>query len=142
MNEIIMLVFTGVIAAATVVYAFYSIRLWRATRDSIKVAAASVQVAAASAQMNTAFGSWNYLLQLHNTAEEAKRRGDHKSAAVIHDLEAVMTEFTTVQFLKGINLKDPEVVAYYRKLKEVYEAQNIDPNQVPMLGDIIRQIEQ
>ena len=38
MSQALILIFTGVIAASTLVYTFYSIRLWRATRSSADIA--------------------------------------------------------------------------------------------------------
>ena len=60
MSDYLALISTGVIAIATIIYAFYSVQLWRATRASAEIA-----------RQNAFVNMW---AQLNNYAQVAKQQ--------------------------------------------------------------------
>ena len=126
-EQTLMLLFTGVIALSTVVYAYYSIRLWKATRASADIAKA------------TAFT--NYLIILAKEAEKAKAN-DPRAATFLEQVAMLLTETAMENFLEDIDLKkEPRMRDALNKLDGLLRSQNIDPSQVPWFRPVISRLQ-
>lgn len=128
MPEIIMIIFTGVIALSTVVYAFYSVRLWRATRASVDLA------------RYTAF--LNLMTQLGQYAEDAKRKG-LPEAVLLEQFGNMLAEFGFERFLEEIDFKnDTEAHQYFGKIEGMLRAYSIDPYTVAWFRPILKKLKE
>src|SRR5437660_3803621 len=126
MSQTLIVIFTAVIAASTLVYTFYSIRLWKATRTSADIA------------RFTAFMS--LLTQLAKYIEDAKREGKPE-AIVLDQLGGMMAEFGFERFLSEINFKkDKDAREYFAKIEGILRGHGIDPDRVPILKTAFRKI--
>lgn len=126
MTEFLMIVFTGVIAISTVIYAFYSIRLWRATRASVDIA------------RYTAF--LNLMTQLAQHTEDAKRKG-LPEAVFLEQFANMLGEFGFQKFLEEIDIeKDPDANQYFGKIEGMLRAYNVDPYSIPWFRPILRKL--
>ncbi len=126
MSQTLIVLFTGVIAASTLVYSFYSIRLWKATRSSADIA------------RFTAFMS--LLTQLVKYIEDAKREGKPE-AVFLDQLGVMIAEFGFDRFLSDIDFKkDKDAREYFAKIEGLLRGHNIDPDSVPILKTAFRKI--
>lgn len=125
-TDIVMLIFTGVIAVSTVFYTVYSIRLWRATRASVDLA------------RYTAF--MNLMIQLGQYTEDAKRKGQPE-AGLLEQFVIMVGEFGFEQFLVEMDIKnDPVAREYFGKIEGMLRAINLDPNSVPWFRPILKKL--
>ncbi|MBA3767017.1 MAG: hypothetical protein H0W99_08525 [Acidobacteria bacterium] len=74
MSEYIAIVFTGMAAVATIVYTFYSIQLWRASRASVEVARLSAFVNLLTQVNNSCYADKIEGFNLTHELPEQKRR--------------------------------------------------------------------
>lgn len=124
MSEVLMLIFTGVIAVSTVVYSVFSIRLWKATRSSVDMA------------RYTAF--MNLMVQLDAYVKEAKLHG-RPEAVLYEQLGSMLVELGIDRFLKDVDLKnDKDAIEYFAKIEGMLRGHNIDPNNVPWFRKILK----
>jgi len=125
-TELVILIFTGVIAALTVAYTIYLAKLWRAT-------IASVDIARYMAFMNL-------LAQLSNYAEDAKRRG-LPEAVFLEQFGTILAEFGFEKFLDEIDLsKNKDALQYFSKIEGMLRVYNIDPSSVSWFRPILKKL--
>ncbi len=126
LTEIIMLVFTGVIAGSTVMYTIFSRKLWKATRSSVDIARYT--------------GFLNLMVMLNNSIEDAKRKG-LPEAIMLQQLGNIMGEFGFKRFLDDIDFdKDKEDREYFEKFEELFRNNNIDPNSISWFRPILKKL--
>lgn len=127
MNNLIMLIFTGVIAASTVVYTVMSYRQWKATR------------LAADISRYTLFLS--FLLQIHKEAERARLAQKQPDAAILEQFEIILMEAGLGQLITDADVKKNEKLrTYISQMEVLFRANNIDPDSLPVLRDVFRRI--
>ena len=125
-NDIVMLIFTGVIAVSTVFYTVFSIRLWRATRASVDLA------------RYTSF--LNLMTQLTQHTENAKKMGQPE-AVFLEQFVSMVGEFGFERFLDELDIKnDPVAREYFGKIGGMLRAINLDPNSVPWFRPILKKL--
>lgn len=128
MSEIVMLIFTGVIAVSTVVYTYYSIKLWKATRRSTDIARYTLFI--------------NFMLELHKMAEEA-RLMEKPDAPFLSQFEMVMLEMGADEALRGVKLKKrPDLMALIARIDGMLRANNVDPESIPYLRPLFRKLKE
>lgn len=116
MSNALMLVFTGVIAGSTIIYTYFSIKLWRATRASVDVA------------RFTAF--MELLYRLYEELE--KERAEEKPTVAMHEqFIRTIGEFGFEIFIKDLDIKKtPELVQYLSTFDGLFRAWNINPDSI------------
>jgi hypothetical protein len=124
MSDYIALIFTGVIAIATIIYTFYSIQLWKATRVSAEIA------------RQTAFV--NMWAQLNNYAQAAKQQG-LPEANFLRQFGDILAEFIIRSLVEDLNKrKNENVREFYRQIDEMIAAQDIDPKTIKWFSPLIK----
>ena len=125
--NVLMVIFTAVIAASTIVYTVMSYRQWQATKFS------------ADLTRLTAF--INLMFQYHQWVEEQKKLGT-PGISVFEQFEPVMVELgITELFVKHVDLKkNRRAVAYLSQLEGILRANNIDPDSIPPLRPFFRKL--
>jgi hypothetical protein len=128
MSDVLMIVFTGVIAASTVIYTTYSVRLWKATRASVDLA------------RYTAF--MNLMVQFNQKAEEAKRKG-LPEAIFLEQFGTMLIEFGFERFLDEIDFKrDKHAIEYFSKIEAMLRGFGVDPNDVSWFRPVLRKLKE
>ena len=124
MSDYMALIFTGVIAIATIIYTFYSIQLWRATRASAEIA------------RQTAFV--NMWAQLNNYAQMARQQG-LPEADFLRQFGDILAEFIIRSLMEDLNKrKNENVREFYRQIDEMIASQDIDPKTIRWFGPLIK----
>lgn len=127
MTEVMMLIFTGVIAFATIVYCYFSYQLWRVTRASVDIA----RYAAFS----------NLLMQLTTYISDAKAK-NLPEATLLEQVTNMAAEFGFDKFLTELDLvNDKSAHLYFGKIEGILRGHNIDPLTIPWFRPIARQLE-
>jgi hypothetical protein len=122
-----MLVFTGFIAASTVVYTIVTIRLWRTTRHSVDIARYNAFMA--------------YMTTLGTQIDKAQA-SDPGAAKLLEALSGVMADVGIGRFLKDIDFaKDEEARQHFQRIAAVLRAHGIDPASVPGIGKALAETE-
>src|SRR5215216_6774678 len=98
MKEVLMIIFVGVSAISTAVYAFYSMRLWKATRLSADIGRYTLFL--------------SFLLQLHKYAEEA-RELNKPEATILEQIELMIMELGVDHILKDIDFEKDKAMREY-----------------------------
>ncbi len=112
MSEYIAIVFTGMAAVATIVYAFYSIQLWRASRASVEVARLSAFV--------------NLLTQVNKYSEVAREQNLPEAEFLIK-FRGLLAEYIIGSLMRDIDRdKDENVREFYRRVEEMINDPNIN----------------
>ncbi|MGI8641175.1 MAG: hypothetical protein ACR2MG_14665 [Pyrinomonadaceae bacterium] len=112
MSEYITIAFTGMAAVATIVYAFYSIQLWRANRASVEVARLTAFV--------------NLWTELSKTSKVAKEQNLPEAEFLIK-FRGLLAEFIIGSLMRDLNRdKDEYVREFYRRVEEMINDQNIN----------------
>ena len=128
MSEIVMIIFTGVIAISTIAYTYFSYRLWKSTRASVDLARYSAFL--------------NLLMQLDSSLKEAKSKNLPESK-LLEQMTMMISEFGFDQMLGELNIsKDKEAGLYFAKIEGILRGNNIDPQSVPWFRPIARRLEQ
>jgi hypothetical protein len=124
--NVLMVIFTAVIAASTVYYALYSKRLWKATKATV--------------ELNRLSGFISLMAQMDNGVREAKLRGDPQAAAAEEALR-LFVEAGMRRFLKDIDFKkNVEALSYYVQLEEIIEASGTKPETVWWLRPVLNKM--
>ena len=124
MSDYIALFSTGVIALATIIYTFYSIQLWRATRASAEIA------------RQTAFV--NMWAQLNNYAQIAKQQA-LPEAEFLRQFGDILAEFIIRSLVEDLNKrKNENVREFYRQIDEMIASQDIDPKTIKWFSPLIK----
>src|SRR6266545_62780 len=93
-----MLLFTGVIAASTVVYTIYSIRLWKATRASAEISRYTLFI--------------SFMMELDRQVQLAKLQ-QRPDAAFLEQFEKMLFEHGARSILADVDLKkNPQLAEY------------------------------
>ncbi|MBZ5594339.1 MAG: hypothetical protein LAP39_19020 [Acidobacteriia bacterium] len=117
MNEVLMTVFTAVIAVSTIIYTIFTFRLWKATQGSVDVAKATVLM--------------SYLSTLAQEIEKTKATNP-QAAMLLQQVAMLVTEASMESFLEDINMsKQPRVRDAMNKLDGLLRANGVDPHNVP-----------
>ncbi len=112
MSEYITIAFTGMAAIATIVYAFYSIQLWRASRASVEIARL------------TAFA--NLLTQVNKYSEVAKEQNLPEAEFLIK-FRGLLSEYIIGSLMRDLDRdKDEYVSEFYRRVEEMINDENIN----------------
>jgi len=126
MNDIIMLVFTGVIAISTVCYTIFSSRLWKTTQASVDLARYSEFL--------------NLMLMLGKHVDDAKKQGAPETEK-LQELLNIIGEFGFKRFLDDVDFnKDKLAMEYDENLEEFFLNNNIDPNSIPFFRPIFNKL--
>jgi hypothetical protein len=117
MNEILMTVFTAVIAVSTIIYTIVTYRLWKTTQGSVDVAKATVLM--------------SYLTTLAQEIEKIKTTNP-QAAMLLQQVATLLTEASLERFLEDVNFsKQPRVRDAMNKLDGLLRANGVDPLNVP-----------
>ena len=117
MNEVLMTVFTAVIAVSTIIYTIVTFRLWKTTQGSVDIAKATVLM--------------SYLSTLAQEIEKTKATNP-QAAMRLQQVAMLVTEVSLERFLEDINFsKQPHVRDAMNKLDGLLRANGVDPQNVP-----------
>ena len=124
--EIVILVFTGVIAISTAIYTYYSHKLWKATSFCSDIAR---------------YNSFMSYLKLLSDEGEKHRRDSPETAEFIDHLGSLIMEVGVQRVLEDIDLeKDRQARDYFSKIEGMFRGRGIDPHQVPWLRTILEKM--
>jgi hypothetical protein len=125
-NEILMTVFTAVIAVSTVIYTVVTRRLWKTTQ-------ASVDVAKATALMN-------YLATVAHEIEKTKETNP-QAAMLLAQVAMLITEAGMSRFLEDMDFsKQPVVRDAMNKLDGMFRANGVDPANIPWFRPVLEKM--
>jgi hypothetical protein len=128
MNEIVMLIFTGVIAVATVVYTYYSIKLWKATRRSTDISRYTLFI--------------NFMWQFHLYVEEVKQL-QRPDATFLERFENAVLEHGLEDMMRDVNIKKLRTFAeFIARFDGMLRANGVDPESIPWLRPILRKLKE
>ncbi len=117
MNEVLMTVFTAVIAVSTIIYTIVTYRLWKTTQGSVDVAKATVLM--------------SYLTTLAQEIEKIKETNP-QAAMLLQQVAMLLTEASMERFLEDVSFrKQPRVRDAMNKLDGLLRANGVDPQNVP-----------
>ena len=112
MSEYITIAFTGMAAVATIVYTFYSIQLWRASRASVEIARLTAFV--------------NLWTQLNRYSEVAIEKNLPEADFLIK-FRGLLSEFIIGSLMRDLDRdKDEYVREFYRRVEEMINDPNIN----------------
>ncbi len=124
--DVLLVVFTGVIAAATIVYAYFALKLWKETRRQ-------AQVARYMALMG--------FLGILDNAIEANRESNPAMTQLLQAFGMVLTDLGMERMLEEINIrKDSRARDYFRQIEGILLANGVDPQSVPWMRPILRKL--
>jgi hypothetical protein len=123
MSEVLTVVFTAIIAIATCVYTYFTIRLWRATKASVDVTKATVLI--------------SYLTTM---AQEIDKRSitNPQEAALLQNVTMLLAQVSMGRLLEDVKMsKEPELRDTLNKLHGLMQAQGVDPQNIPWFRPVI-----
>lgn len=126
MIEILTVVFAGIVAGSSMIYAGYAIKLWRATNASVDIA-----------RFNAFLG---FVLQLQVAAKEAALTSP-QDAQILNQLGAIIIEAGLTSMAADVDLrKNPDLVRVISQLESLVAAQGIDPRSAPVIGGLFEKL--
>ncbi len=123
-STLTMLLLTGVIAASTVIYTFYSIRLWKATRLSADISRYTLFL--------------NFIFELDRQVQLAKV-AQRPDALFLEQFEKVMVEQGLQSILRGVDLREnAELAELLARLDGMLRTSNLNPADVSWLNSLLQ----
>jgi hypothetical protein len=116
MSDLPSIILTAVIALTTIVYTFYSIQLWKTTRQSAEIA------------RQAALG--NLWTELNRYVEICTQEG-RPEAPFLRDFSSILAEFMIANLLKDLKAKDdPNMKEFSRKIEEMIATHDFDASTI------------
>ncbi len=135
-NEVLMVVFTGVIAVATAIYSFFAIQLWRATRDSVGVSRDLFRLTSFSA-------FFDLLMRMEADIQSAALRGRSEAdVTALRRYRDMLAELGFGALVRNVDIaENPEAREYVARFAGFFTAMGVDPASVPGLGAMLKQLD-
>ena len=122
MNELLMLMFTAIIAAATCVYTYMTVKLWKATRASVDVAKGTVFL--------------NYLGMVTPVIEKSQS-SNPQEAVLLSSLTMLVAKAFMDRMMEDVDLnKQPKLRDALNKVDGLLRSRGIDPASIPLFRPI------
>ncbi len=114
---------TAVITITTIIYTFYSVRLWRTSRQAAEIS------------RQAALG--NLWSELNNYIAICKQEG-RSETGFLQELSGLIAEYMLSNLLNDISTKnDPNVAAFKTRIKKLVETKNPDVTTLNWLSPLI-----
>jgi hypothetical protein len=127
LNDPLTIVFTAVIAGATVIYTILTRRLWKTTRTSVDIARYNAFMA--------------YMTALIGQIEKVKAT-DAAAAKLLEAFSSVVADVAINRFLGEIDFaRDVDARKDFMRVADVLRAHGVDPAAVPGLGDVLKRMQ-
>jgi hypothetical protein len=129
LDQILTIVFSGISAISTLVYACFAIPLWIATRRSAKLAQESIDIT-----------KFTYFINLAKEIEIEKQKNiktDPSLTNFYDELNAIILNFGLKSFFKNIKpKKNKDFLNYFKLILDLCKKYNFDPDSLSFLTNL------